>query len=348
MESIDIGNWSESKSVNGLLVKSERIDPTYSSSYSQPPIQEATYSEQRQYDNFIRGQNTSFAWQSESHLSSQSQPCSSYIKSEFISPPQSSEVPTLTCTSEYAPTFTKYTEYPTTLPFSYTADFCLDGVKSDQISKESWDEESDDDEILEGEDREAVKLRRKLRKMSREKQKRSFLNDKFDDMCALLSLGKNTRVEKLTILIETIRNLEELTKEHNELKRSNQEIRSKIHAHQTGIPHELAQHVPSNSPPTEHQPLTPPIDKLDTTFCMDVEDLSLWDTIIEDDAVANKHKLFSDTLFNEGQIKLEMGEDSKLLYQNTEDMFADGSDVDTFFNVDENFNPFSFTMVPAT
>jgi hypothetical protein len=376
METLDLNNtnswgFQDSTPVADFMVKQE---PLTDFIVKQEPIDEVTYS-QKQFEEYEKLQNQfgeentqepftwksscthentpdSFTWKSsytQQYSNSSDSPSSSYIKSEFIAPQASSEVPTLTCKSEYTPTFSKPTEYRPVfsdkVPFSYSSDFSLEVARS-EVRKESWEEDnSDDDEILDGEDREAVKLRRKLRKMNREKQKRSYLNDKFDELCSVLSLGRNTRVEKLTILTETIRCLDELTKEHYELTQSTHELRSKIHAHQTGVPHQPTQYTPPTVRPTECQPT--PIDKLDTTFCMDVNDLSLWDTGMENnDAVANKHTLFSETLQNQAHIKLEdenMG--SKLLYQKTEDMFAEDDDVDAFFNVDENFNPcdFSFT-----
>lgn len=260
-----------------------------------------------------------------------------YIKSEFI--PQLEFVPPLTCKSEYTPAFTQHTEFKPVFAtggaLNYSSDFPL--VQT-QLRKESWEEDSEDDEGLEGEDREAVKARRKLRKMNREKQKRSCLNDKFEDLCSMLSLGRTTRVEKLKILTETIKYIDALSKENRELQQSTHSLRHEVHCKKGGVP-------TLEQAPAAHyeQPTTTPafFDQVDTStdFCMDIDDLTLW----EDDSVSHT-KLFSES------VKLECDETSSVrdasICVKAEEFFCeDDADVDSFFNNDDTFNPndFSFT-----
>lgn len=342
METLDLtSTWAEAQSI--AMASADFVKPE--------PVDDASYmAAQQQYQLYEKLQaqhvveEAPFTWNSSSSILSAG---ASYIKSEFISH-TNPEVPTLTCKTEYTPTFsTKPPEYPSLfattethgqLPFS--SDFCLDALKANS-SKEAWeDDNSDDDEILEGEDREAVKLRRKLRKMNREKQKRSYLNDKFDELCTVLSLGRNTRVEKLTILTETIRCLEELTKEHYELTQSTHYLRSQIHAHQTGVPCEPQNQFSQAASQPEHTRIAPSMAKLDTDFCMDLDDATLWDNGLEEHT-QHKHKLFAETIRDQEKIKVE---GSEFLYRKTEDMFAEDDDVDAFFNVDQNFNPSDFSF----
>lgn len=275
--------------------------------------------------------------------------------------------PALTCKSEYTPAFSQPTNFPPVFakqeptattpsastsistPFSYTADFQPTLRHThEHRRKESWEEsDDDDDELLEGEDREAMKQRRKLRKMNREKQKRSYLNDKFDELCTMLSLGRNTRVEKLTILTETIKHLEELSLQNRELANDTQVLRAKIHEQQTGFPA-----TPLNQPTLEVSPNQCAPDKcvrleqFDTTFCMDVNDLSLWDTGIEDSAQlkedSKKQQLLQ--LAVEESMGLHKGEKLSL---KQEEMFDSDLEVDSFFNADDSFNPSDFSFGTA-
>jgi hypothetical protein len=281
--------------------------------------------------------------------------------------PNNEYFPALTCKSEYTPTFSQPTNFPPVFakqeptattpsastsistPFSYTADFQPTLRHThEHRRKESWEEsDDDDDELLEGEDREAMKQRRKLRKMNREKQKRSYLNDKFDELCTMLSLGRNTRVEKLTILTETIKHLEELSLQNRELANDTQVLRAKIHEQQTGFPA-----TPLNQPTLEVSPNQCAPDKcvrleqFDTTFCMDVNDLSLWDTGIEDSAQfkedSKKQQLLQ--LAVEESMGLHKGEKLSL---KQEEMFDSDLEVDSFFNADDSFNPSDFSFGTA-
>lgn len=347
--------WAEAAASNDFI-KAEPVNETETSYATSQQQQQFQQYEKLQAKMASDVEEQPFTWNSNQTYSH-----TNTIKSEFISLTNPSEVPTLTCKSEYTPTFTTKplpcSDYTASAPFTYTPDFNI--YQGDK--KELWEEDnSDDDELLDGEDREVVKQRRKLRKMNREKQKRSYLNDKFDELCNVLSLGRNTRVEKLTILTETIRHLEDLTKEHYELTQSTHTLRSKIHAKKTGVPCEdsqFAQTPALHTSPTEliaQATLTPAsmaTTRLDTEFCMDVDDLSLWDTGVDEQQQTTqlqlKHTLFAESVQNQAKVKLE-GEDYNIYYnKKTEDMFAEDDGVDAFFNVDENFNPsdFSFTAM---
>jgi len=64
-----------------------------------------------------------------------------------------------------------------------------------------------------------LKLERKFRKNTREKQRRQELNEKFDTLCSLLHLGRKTKAEKFTILSEAINSINALRRENAALKR---------------------------------------------------------------------------------------------------------------------------------
>lgn len=75
---------------------------------------------------------------------------------------------------------------------------------------------------------ENLKVRRKMRKNNREKQRRSELNEKFEQLCILLNLGRNSKAEKLTILTEAVNLLHSLKIENNELKVQTKELRNEL------------------------------------------------------------------------------------------------------------------------
>ena len=85
-------------------------------------------------------------------------------------------------------------------------------------------DDDDDDDLnidtsnMTQEEKNELKSQRKLRKMNREKLKRSRVNDQFDHLCRVLNASKTTRVEKLTILNETLRTLYALKAENKMLK----------------------------------------------------------------------------------------------------------------------------------
>lgn len=359
--------------------KGEEIDAMFASSHHNAPVQfggglaaAQDCSPQNQhghhhhhhhppFQSHISGQDTPFTWNPSASPTSPTSP------NEYFS--------TLTCKSEYTPTFSQPTRFPPVFakegppatttsfkassapssistPFSYTADFKPPTLRytHEHRRKESWEDSDDDDELLEGEDREAVKQRRKLRKMNREKQKRVYLNDKFDELCSMLSLGRNTRVEKLIILTETIKHLEDLSLQNRDLANDTQGLRAKIHAQQTGFPE-----TPLNPPAlSEGSPngqcvsdTCVKLEEFDTTFCMDVNDLSLWDTGIEDCSAQLKDA-------KKQQLQLQLAvEDSMGLHKGEklslkqEEMFDSDLEVDAFFNVDDSFNPSDFSFGTA-
>lgn len=75
------------------------------------------------------------------------------------------------------------------------------------------------------EEKNQIKALRKLRKMNREKQKRSKLNDQFDHLCNMLQMGKATRVEKLAVLNQTIRVVCQLKEENIRLKQQRAQMK---------------------------------------------------------------------------------------------------------------------------
>ena len=71
-----------------------------------------------------------------------------------------------------------------------------------------------------------LKAKRKIRKNTREKQRRSELNEKFDELQALLQLGGGqTKVEKFAVLSEAIGVIEQLKKENGDLLSERKELR---------------------------------------------------------------------------------------------------------------------------
>ena len=74
-----------------------------------------------------------------------------------------------------------------------------------------------------------LKIKRKIRKNTREKQRRSELNDKFDALQELLQLGGGqTKVEKFSVLHEAITVIEVLRKENEYLKGEKVELRGEL------------------------------------------------------------------------------------------------------------------------
>jgi len=73
-----------------------------------------------------------------------------------------------------------------------------------------------------------MKLRRKMRKNNREKQRRSELNRKFDKLCSVLHLAKKTKTEKFIILTEAINLISQLRQENNGLRMEKQELRMEV------------------------------------------------------------------------------------------------------------------------
>ena len=74
-----------------------------------------------------------------------------------------------------------------------------------------------------------LKIKRKIRKNTREKQRRSELNDKFDELQALLQLGGGqTKVEKFAILSEAIGVIEQLKKDVAELRQEKVDTRAEV------------------------------------------------------------------------------------------------------------------------
>lgn len=94
----------------------------------------------------------------------------------------------------------------------------------------SLDDDDDDDLNIDTsnmtqEEKNNLKAQRKLRKMNREKLKRSKVNDQFDHLCQVLHVGKTTRVEKLTVLNETLRALYQLKAENKLLKEQTKQMK---------------------------------------------------------------------------------------------------------------------------
>eukprot|EP00808_Paulinella_micropora_P007548 g71664.t1 len=73
-----------------------------------------------------------------------------------------------------------------------------------------------------------LKMQRKLRKNTREKQRRLQLNDKFEQLCKLLHLGRKSKAEKFTILSEAINHLVALREENSQLKQERQELQAQM------------------------------------------------------------------------------------------------------------------------
>ena len=75
----------------------------------------------------------------------------------------------------------------------------------------------------------SLKLRRKLRKNTREKQRRTELNDQFDVLTELLHLNSgHGKVEKYTVLSEAIQVIEKLNHELMQLKNERYEIKKEL------------------------------------------------------------------------------------------------------------------------
>jgi len=105
----------------------------------------------------------------------------------------------------------------------------------------SFDDDEDDDLNIDTshmtqEEKNELKAQRKLRKMNREKVKRSRLNDQFDHLCKLLAIGKSTRVEKLSVLNETIRHIQRLKTENDCLKKQKGSMSEVLVQLRSGIP----------------------------------------------------------------------------------------------------------------
>lgn len=73
-----------------------------------------------------------------------------------------------------------------------------------------------------------LKLRRKVRKNTREKQRRQELNDKFDELAVMLNLGRKTKIEKYTVLTEAITTLIQLRQENEEIRKEKSELRAEL------------------------------------------------------------------------------------------------------------------------
>lgn len=103
----------------------------------------------------------------------------------------------------------------------------------------SFDDDEDDDlnidtANLTQEEKNDIKMQRKLRKMYREKQKRSKLNNQFDYLCKILAMGRSTRVEKLTVLNETIRVVRRLKAENDGLKEQKRRMKNELQRIRSG------------------------------------------------------------------------------------------------------------------
>jgi len=73
-----------------------------------------------------------------------------------------------------------------------------------------------------------IKKQRKQKKMNREKLKRSKLNLLFDHLCSVLAMGNNTRVEKLSVLNETIREVKQLRAQNEQLRQQRELIKGEL------------------------------------------------------------------------------------------------------------------------
>jgi hypothetical protein len=103
-------------------------------------------------------------------------------------------------------------------------------------------DDDDDDDLnidtsnMTQEEKNELKAQRKLRKMNREKLKRSRVNDQFDHLCRVLHVGKTTRVEKLTVLNETLRTVYQLKAENKILKEQARQMKDLLVRRQSGEP----------------------------------------------------------------------------------------------------------------
>lgn len=110
------------------------------------------------------------------------------------------------------------------------------------MQSEDFDDENDDDldnidtSNMTQEEKDNLRKLRKTRKMNREKLKRAKLNDRFVSLSQMLSIGRTTRVEKLTVLKETIRTLHQLQLENSGLKDQKKRIKEEIVKRRNGGP----------------------------------------------------------------------------------------------------------------
>lgn len=140
-------------------------------------------------------------------------------------------------------------------------------------------EDDDDDDLnidtsnMTQEEKNDLKAQRKLRKMNREKLKRSKVNDQFDHLCRVLHVGKTTRVEKLTVLNETLRTVYQLKAENKMLKEQTRQLKELRARRQSGEPVYAALnalvHSPGSNqeakavPPSKHdRGMPPPLEPL--------------------------------------------------------------------------------------
>jgi len=124
-------------------------------------------------------------------------------------------------------------------------------------------EDDDDDDLnidtsnMTQEEKNELKAQRKLRKMNREKLKRSRVNDQFDHLCRVLHVGKTTRVEKLTVLNETLRTVYQLKAENKILKEQTRQMKELVVRRQNGEPVSSTLSALAQSQ-DEKSPLPPP------------------------------------------------------------------------------------------
>jgi hypothetical protein len=96
-----------------------------------------------------------------------------------------------------------------------------------------------------------LKAKRKLRKNNREKQRRSEINDKFEELANVLNVKQKNKTEKHTILAEAISLIHSLQTENHELKMEKQELRVEL----SRLTNSLQQAFPIES--TIRQPAVP-------------------------------------------------------------------------------------------
>eukprot|EP00475_Leptophrys_vorax_P031218 TRINITY_DN47239_c0_g1_i1.p1 TRINITY_DN47239_c0_g1~~TRINITY_DN47239_c0_g1_i1.p1 ORF type:complete len:406 (+),score=65.24 TRINITY_DN47239_c0_g1_i1:103-1218(+) len=73
-----------------------------------------------------------------------------------------------------------------------------------------------------------LKAKRKLRKNNREKQRRSEINERFEELANVLNIKQKNKAEKHTVLSEAINLIHSLQAENNELKLEKQELRAEL------------------------------------------------------------------------------------------------------------------------
>jgi hypothetical protein len=99
-----------------------------------------------------------------------------------------------------------------------------------------------------------LKMERKHRKNTREKQRRQELNEKFDTLCNLLHLGRKTKAEKFTILSEAINLINSLRRENTALRKEKTKLYrllNRVPPASTGIESASPSsptHLPTSSP----------------------------------------------------------------------------------------------------